>query len=113
MDKIIDFFLDELKEKHIVNNIFKFYYQDWDELKFKKLKKKIMYLNGSSYVYSRMKKLPSNIPQYELYRIRKIYTKEYEELKIKLEKELFQLQYFNMRKYDSINEELFMVKRDL
>lgn len=85
MKDIQDFLLDKLKEKHIVDNILYFYYQDWEEYQIKDIKKRIYLLNKSynpfPYSYS------SNFTKMEIDR---------------LEGKLTFLKYKIMKKYEQI-----------
>lgn len=48
MKDIHNFLIKKLKEKHIVDNILKYYYyNDWEETEFKNLKKRLYQLNKS------------------------------------------------------------------
>lgn len=46
MNDIENFFINKLKEKHIVIKIFKYYYLDWDESRINILKKDIIKLES-------------------------------------------------------------------
>lgn len=46
MNDIQNFFINKLKEKHIVIKIFKYYYLDWDESRINILKKDITRLES-------------------------------------------------------------------
>ncbi len=81
MEQIENFFIDKLKEKHIVNNIFKFYYDDWEQVKIKKLRRDIYELSSHFFITN-----PRLLKQKE--------------------KELFKIKYLMMKKYDSIYKEL-------
>lgn len=85
MEDIKEFFIDKLKEKHIVDNILQFYYEDWEELEFKDLNKRLYLLRKTycpfPYNYS------SNFTKVEIDR---------------LERKLTFLRYKIMTKYEQI-----------
>lgn len=85
MEDIKEFLIGKLKEKHIVDNILNFYYEDWEEVQFKELKRKIYLLNKSynpfPYNYS------SNFTKMEIDR---------------LERKLTFLKYQMIKKYEQI-----------
>lgn len=87
MEDIKEFLIDKLKEKHIVDNILKFYYEDWEEVQFKELKRRIYLLNKSycpfPYNYS------SNFTKMEIDR---------------LERKLTFLRYQMIKKYEQIGD---------
>lgn len=90
MKDIKDFFLKILKEKHIVNNIFKYYYEDWEENKIKILKKDIRDLEKKIYHY--------RTPIYK----KKMLSQYLNEK----EKKLFILRYNNIKKFENIGKEM-------
>ena len=40
MEDIKEFLIEKVKEKHIIDNILNFYYEDWEEVQFKELKRR-------------------------------------------------------------------------
>ena len=92
MDTIYNFFVEQIKEVHIVDHIFKFYYEDWEETRYKRIKGDLYKLNksfGLYYIELSKQKMEENKRQIR-----------------KLETELAFLNYRMIRKYENICQEI-------
>lgn len=86
MNDIENFFINKLKEKHIVLKIFKYYYLDWDESRINILKKDINRLESL-----KTRSCVNN-------------KKRYNDIIDNKKRELLIIKYNNMKKYEILGK---------